>query len=198
MSRCSTKTVGSVLEEATERWGKRDALIIKRQGIRWSYRQLNEAADRLAARLLSIGLVPGDRVGLWAPNRYEWLVTQFATAKAGLILVSMNPAIASRARIRSQQSWLQGASARPSFKTSDYIGVIQQVAPETATSPAGDLRAARLPAVRAPIVTDDRPVAGFLSFGELETWSDRVATSPRPPSMRPQGRSNLELSVHTG
>ena len=86
------KTVGAVLEEAAARWGEREALVVPHQNIRWTYRQLDEAADRLAAGFLHLGLEPGDRVGIWSPNRYEWVVTQFASAKAGLILVNINPA----------------------------------------------------------------------------------------------------------
>ena len=86
------KTVAAVLEEAAVRWGEREALIVRHQNIRWTYRELDEAADRLAAGFLHLGLVPGDRIGIWSPNRYEWVVTQFASAKAGLILVTINPA----------------------------------------------------------------------------------------------------------
>src|SRR5688500_11534785 len=86
------KTVGIVLEDAARRWGDRTALIVRHQNIRWTYRELNAAADRLAAGLIKLGLQPGDRVGIWSPNRYEWVLTQFATAKAGLILVNVNPA----------------------------------------------------------------------------------------------------------
>ena len=86
------KTVGALLDEAAQRWGERDALIVGHQGIRWSYSELNAAAGRLAAGFIRLGLAPGDRIGIWSPNRYEWVVTQFASAKAGLILVNVNPA----------------------------------------------------------------------------------------------------------
>lgn len=86
------KTVGQALEDAATRYGDRPALIVRHQNIRWTYRQLNEAAERFAAGLLKLGLEPGDRVGIWSPNRHEWVVTQFATAKAGLVLVTINPA----------------------------------------------------------------------------------------------------------
>src|SRR5262245_46516344 len=86
------KTVGTVLEEAASRWGNREALVVRHQKVRWTYNQLNAAADKLAAGLLALGLEPGDRVGIWSPNRYEWVVTQFATAKAGMVLVNVNPA----------------------------------------------------------------------------------------------------------
>ena len=67
------KTIGALLEDAAERWPEREALIVPHQQIRWSWRQLNEAADRFAAGLMRLGLAPGDRVGIWSPNRYEWI-----------------------------------------------------------------------------------------------------------------------------
>ena len=65
---------------------------MRQQGVRWTYRELGEKVDAFAAGLLALGLEPGDRVGIWSPNNAEWVVTQFATAKAGLILVNINPA----------------------------------------------------------------------------------------------------------
>ena len=65
---------------------------MRQQGVRWSYRELGEKVDAFAAGLLALGLQPGERIGIWSPNNAEWVVTQFATAKAGLILVNINPA----------------------------------------------------------------------------------------------------------
>lgn len=78
-------TVGEVLDEAVRRWGEREAVVVRDQGVRWSYRQLGAAADRFAAGLLKLGLRPGDRVGIWSPNNIQWIVTQFATAKADFL-----------------------------------------------------------------------------------------------------------------
>src|SRR5687767_2438880 len=139
-------TVGAVLEEAAGRWGDCDALIVRHQGIRWSYRQLDAAASRVAEGLLFLGLEPGDRIGIWSPNRYEWVVTQFATAKAGLILVNINPAY----RISELEFALNKVGCKalvlaPNFKSSDYVGMLRQLAPEIASSAVGELNAARLP-----------------------------------------------------
>jgi len=86
------KTIGQALEEAAEIHGDRTALVSRHQNIRWSYGELNAKADALAAGLLGSGLSPGQRVGIWAANCAEWTLTQFACAKAGLILVTINPA----------------------------------------------------------------------------------------------------------
>ena len=86
------ETIGAFFDAAVERWGDRDALIVRHQNLRWSYAQLKDAVDDFAAGLLALGLVPGERIGIWSQNNAEWAVSQFATAKAGLILVNINPA----------------------------------------------------------------------------------------------------------
>ena len=85
-------TIGQAFDRAADRYPEREALVVRHQSIRWTYAKLRERVDRCAAGLLSLGLEPGDRVGMWSPNNAEWTVTQFATAKAGLILVNINPA----------------------------------------------------------------------------------------------------------
>ena len=86
------ETVGAHFDRAAALWPDRRALIVREQGVRWSYAELQAQVDAFAAGLLALGLEPGDRVGIWSPNNAEWVVTQFATAKAGLILVNINPA----------------------------------------------------------------------------------------------------------
>ena len=86
------QSIGAFLDQIAATHGDRDALVSFGQKIRWSYAQLKGHADQLAAGLLELGLVPGDRLGIWSPNRAEWAVVQFAAAKAGLILVNINPA----------------------------------------------------------------------------------------------------------
>src|SRR3954470_237456 len=85
-------TIGAHFDAVAARWPERDAVIARHQGICWSYGELKARVDALAAGLLALGLEPGDRIGIWAPNCAEWVVTQFATAKAGLIQVNINPA----------------------------------------------------------------------------------------------------------
>ena len=80
------ETIGVHFDKAAAQWGARDALIVRQQNVRWSYGELKARVDAFAAGLLALGLAPGDRVGIWSPNNSEWVITQFATAKAGLIL----------------------------------------------------------------------------------------------------------------
>ncbi len=84
-------TLGGALDKAAERWPDQEAVVVRDQGVRLTFAGLRHEADRLAIGLIALGLKPGDRVGLWSPNRIEWVLTQYATAKAGLILVNINP-----------------------------------------------------------------------------------------------------------
>jgi fatty-acyl-CoA synthase len=88
----SAATIGSALETAARMHGAGPALISRHQDIRWSYDELSAKADALAAGFLALGLAPGERIGIWAATCAEWTLTQFAAAKAGLILVTINPA----------------------------------------------------------------------------------------------------------
>ena len=118
-------SVGSFLDEIAATYGDRDALVSFGQKIRWTYAQLTNHSNQLAAGLLEIGLVPGDRLGIWSPNRAEWAVVQFAAAKAGLILVNINPAY----QVFELEHVLRTAAckalvAATHFKSSRYLDMI--------------------------------------------------------------------------
>ena len=85
-------TIGQAFDRTVARFPGREALVVPYQDVRWTWSELGRRVDALAAGLLAIGLQPGDRIGIWAPNCSEWTLTQFASAKAGLILVNINPA----------------------------------------------------------------------------------------------------------
>jgi len=85
-------TIGGALNRAAKRWGDSDALVSCHQQLRYSYRELRDEADRAACALIALGVQRGDRVGIWSGNRAEWMVTQYAAAKAGAVLVNINPA----------------------------------------------------------------------------------------------------------
>jgi fatty-acyl-CoA synthase len=161
-------TLGAYFESAVARWGSRDALIVRHQNVRWSYAELNKRVDACAAGLLAMGLEPGDRVGIWSPNNSEWVIAQFATAKAGLILVNINPAY----RIVELEYALNKAGCKAvitadAFKTSDYLGMLAELAPEIARSAPGRIEAARLPALRLLVHLGGDAKPGTLTFSEL-------------------------------
>jgi fatty-acyl-CoA synthase len=139
-------TIGQLLEESASRWVDREALVALHQGIRWTYRSLCELAEWAAAGLLALGLEPGERVGIWAPNCAEWILAQFATAKAGLILVNINPAY--RTAELEYALGRAGCSAlimAARHRSSDYIGMLEALIPGLADEEPGSPLSERLP-----------------------------------------------------
>jgi fatty-acyl-CoA synthase len=123
-------TIGENLDRTVARSGDREALVDVAAGRRWTYRELAADVDALALGLLGRGIVKGDRVGIWAPNCAEWTLIQYATAKIGAILVNINPAYGSRElEYVLGQSGIRMLVAAPSFKTSDYAGMIAEARP---------------------------------------------------------------------
>lgn len=162
-------TVPQLLRQAVARFGPRDAVVFPAQGLRLTWYDLDRRVDQLAAGFLALGLGRGDRVGIWAPNRLEWVLTQFATARIGAILVTINPAY--RQAELDHALRLSGCAAlvlAPRFKGSDYLGMLRGLAPELATARPGALAAARLPDLRTVVVLDGDPGPGAMAFGALE------------------------------
>jgi fatty-acyl-CoA synthase len=160
-------TIGVQFDRTVARWGDRTGLIVHHQGIKWSWAELAEHVDALAAGLIAIGLQPGDRIGIWSPNNAEWVITQFATAKAGLILVNINPAYRlSEVEYALNKVGCKALITATQFKTSDYIGMINTLAPELAISHPGELHSARLPALRT-IIQIGGDASGTFAFEKV-------------------------------
>ena len=161
-------TIPQLLRAAVSRFGSRDAAVFVEQGLRISYHELDQAIDQLASGFLALGLNKGDRVGIWSPNRFEWILTQFATARVGLILVNINPAY----RLAELEYTLNNVGCKAlisaeSFKTSDYLGMIRRLMPELDECRPGRLHAAKFPELRHVIVLDSEPAAGIFSFEQV-------------------------------
>jgi fatty-acyl-CoA synthase len=125
------QTIGENLDRAIAAYGDREALVSCHQGLRYTYAELGEKVDRLARALLATGLEPGDRLGIWSPNRAEWVLVQYATAKAGIVLVNVNPSYrTSELEYALRQSGCRALIAAPAFKTSDYAAMIEEVRPK--------------------------------------------------------------------
>jgi fatty-acyl-CoA synthase len=123
-------TIGDNLDRTAAAFADRDALVECATGRRWSYRELVAEVDALAQGLLDAGLVKGDRVGIWSPNRAEWTLTQYATAKIGAVLVNINPAYRTHElEFVLNQAGIRVLVAAREFKTSDYAAMIDQVRP---------------------------------------------------------------------
>ncbi|WP_406645775.1 AMP-binding protein [Aliisedimentitalea scapharcae] len=161
-------TIPQLLRDAVSRFGPREAAVFSQQNIRMSYYDLDRAVDELASGLLALGLEKGDRVGIWSPNRYEWVLTQFATARVGLILVNINPAYRlSELEYALNKVGCKALITASAFKSSDYVGMIHTLAPELDTCAPGRLQAAKLPHLRSVVVLGDGGVAGTYSFDQL-------------------------------
>ncbi|MHA6204820.1 AMP-binding protein [Dyella soli] len=161
-------TVGSLLDRIAAAHPERPALVVRTQDVRLNYRQFHAEVERVAAALVALGLRPGDRIGIWAPNRAEWVVLQFAAPKAGLILVNINPAY----RLHELEFALNKVSCRAlvlprRFKTSHYLDLLLGLAPELADCAPGQLQSARLPALREVILLDDEGAPGTRTWREL-------------------------------
>jgi fatty-acyl-CoA synthase len=162
------ETIGVHFDDAAERWSGRDALIVRQQDVCWSYGELKAKVDAFAAGLLALGLSPADRVGIWSPNNAEWVVTQFATAKAGLILVNINPAYRlSELDYALNKVGCKAIVTADSFKTSDYVGMLRELAPEIDRCAPRKLQAKRLPHLTTLIRIGDDEKRGFLRFDDV-------------------------------
>lgn len=162
-------TIGECFDRTAQQYRDQLAIVVKHQNIRWSYAQYQEQINRLAAGLIALGIQPGDRVGIWAPNCIEWCLTQFATAKIGAVMVCINPAY----RVYELEYALNKVGCKAlitaeQFKTSDYIGMIQKLAPEISSTDLGEvLCSKRLPHLEMVIKTGDSVVPGMRNFSDV-------------------------------
>jgi fatty-acyl-CoA synthase len=164
----STATIAALLADTVSRFADRPAIVFREQNVRWTWAEFSAEVDRLAAGLASLGLRRGDRLGIWSPNRVEWLVTQFATARIGVILVNINPAY----RLHELEYALNASGCRAivsaeRLRTSQYLEMLQALAPELASSEPGKLVAGRLPALQCVIRMGGERTPGMLGYDEV-------------------------------
>lgn len=158
-------TIGRALDLAVQRWEKREALVSPSHGVRWTWAEFAEKVDALAAGFLALGLERGARIGIWSLNRPEWTLTQFAAAKAGLILVTINPAYRlSELEFALHKVGCAAIVTATAFKTSNYMEMLNALLPELKTAQPGELRAARLPALRIVIQIGGPACPGTVPF----------------------------------
>ena len=164
------ETIGDLFDRVTEKVPDNEALVSCHQGLRYTYRQLQEACDLLARGLMACGIQKGERVGIWSPNYAEWVITQFATAKIGAILVNVNPAYrVHELEYALRQSGCCALIVAPQYKTTDFAALLREVCPELEDSAPGRLSAARLPQLRTVIALGAQSVCG------ANTWQQVIA-----------------------
>jgi len=160
------QTIGAFFDDMVARHPEREALVAVHQQRRYTYRALQAEAQRLASALLGLGLAPGDRIGIWSHNNAEWVLMQLATAKAGLVLVNINPAYrTAEVEYALNKVGCKALVTMPRFKTSDYLGMLRE------------LRAAQaLPqlqhAIWIDVAGEGAQEPGFMRFSELMKTGD--------------------------
>jgi fatty-acyl-CoA synthase len=154
------QTIGAHLRQIAEQFGENEALVVPHQDVRWNYREFDRRVSAVAANLLALGLQPGDRVGIWSPNCAEWVLVQFATARAGLVMVNINPAYR-RSELEYVLDKVQCSALilAPAFKSSNYLAILDEVRPA-------------LPQLRHVIRLGDDRTPGMLNFAQLTREPD--------------------------
>jgi fatty-acyl-CoA synthase len=180
-------TIGDLFDRTVAEHADNEALVSRHQQQRYTYRQLQAEVDRCARALIALGVDKGQRVGIWAPNCAEWAITQFATAKLGAILVNINPSYRlNEVHYALRQSGCTWLVTAPSFKSSDYTGMMHELAPELAASRCGELRAASFPALRGVVRLGEAPSPGMLGWGALLALAERVGAEELARRQRQQ------------
>ena len=161
-------TIPETLRDTVSRHGARDAVVLPRERKTLSYYDLDREVDAVACGLLALGLDKGDRIGIWSPNRLEWILAQFATARFGAVLVNINPAY----RPGELEYALNAVGCKAlitaeAFKSSRYLDMIRALAPELERCEPGRLVSARLPHLRIVVAMSDDPGPGMFRFSDV-------------------------------
>jgi fatty-acyl-CoA synthase len=169
------QTIGQRLDQVAAELPDDLALVVCQQGVRLTWAEFNARVDAFAAGLISLGLQPGERVGIWSPNNAEWVITQLATAKAGLILVTSNPAYRlSELEYALNKVECAAVVTATAFKSSDYAGMLMTLMPELAEAAPGALSAASVPSLRIVVQIGDLTIPGAFSFADVEARGDEA------------------------
>ncbi|MFC6672270.1 AMP-binding protein [Marinobacterium aestuariivivens] len=168
-------TIGDKFDQVVARHPDNEALVVRHQGIRWTYREFQQRVDQCARALLATGIEKGDRVGIWSPNNAQWTTLQFATAKIGAILVNINPAY----RLHELEYALNHSGTRmlviaERFKSSEYTQMLYELAPELKASAPGRLKAQKLPQLEMLVNLAEQSYDGMWRWNDLIEQADGV------------------------
>ena len=193
--------LGSYFDKIANLHSTNSALVVRHQGINWTYGELQARVDQLAMGLIHLGIEPGDRVGIWGPNSSEWVLVQLATAKIGAITVCINPAY----RLYELEYALNKVECKTlitdvSFKTSDYLGMINTLAPELESSHPGQLEAKKLPYLKHVIRMGSDNTPGMYNFDAVcaaGTDDDQATMDALQGRLQPDDAINLQFTSGT-
>ena len=195
------ETIGAALDRAAARFGDRDALISCHQNLRYTYDDLLREANRAARALMALGVERGDRVGIWSANTAEWLIVQYAAAKAGAILVNVNPSYRLRElEYALNQSGVSVLVTARRFRKTDYIEMLTALMPELTMPRGGRLAAAKVPALRHLIYLGSDPGPGGISWTDFVRQGDGAAAadlSAREAQLQFDDPANIQYTSGT-
>ncbi|WP_236236261.1 fatty acid CoA ligase family protein [Pseudomonas faucium] len=193
--------IGDAFDATVARFPDREALVVRHQALRYTWQQLAEAVDQHARALMALGVQPGDRLGIWAPNCAEWCITQFASAKVGAILVNINPAYrSSELDYALGQSGCRWVICADAFKSSDYHAMLLSLIPGLAQGQPGALICARFPELRGVVSLAVAPPPGFLAWHDLQARAasvSRQALAERQAQLRCDDPINIQYTSGT-
>jgi fatty-acyl-CoA synthase len=197
------QTIGAFFDAMVARQPEHEALVSVHQRQRYTYRELNEAAHQLASALLRQGLQPGDRVGIWSHNNAEWVLMQLATAQVGLVLVNINPAYrTSEVEYALNKVGCKLLVTMARFKTSDYLGMLRELAPEWAHGQPGALQAQQLPHLRTVVWIDEPEQGaeepGLMRFSDLLARGDAADTRVAQVAATLQATDPINIQFTSG
>jgi len=195
------ETIGGFFDRVANEHPNNPALVLRHQNVDWTYSELQQRVDQLAAGLISLGIEPGDRVGIWGPNSAEWVLTQLATAKMGAIMVCINPAY----RLYELEYALNKVECKAlitdeQFKTSDYLGMLNTLAPELEQCVPGQLDAAKLPHLKHVIRMGTEKSPGMFNFDDIcagASADDFSVLADLQGKLKPDDAINIQFTSGT-
>ena len=195
------ETIGRCFDRIAAIYPDRPAVIFRHQDIRWTYAEFKAEVDAFAAGLIALGLEPGDRVGVWAPNCAEWVIAQYATAKAGLIQVNINPAYRPKELAYClNKVGCKALLTAAKFKTSDYIGMLNGLIPELEHSAPGQLESKDFPALKILIRLGGEKTPGFFNHADIAGLAgddDRARLDELADILQPDDPINIQFTSGT-
>ncbi len=170
------ETIGAFFDKIVAKYPERDAVVANHQNIRYSYFELKKAVDQFAKGLIELGVGKGERVGIWSPNNVEWLVTQFATAKIGAILVNINPSYRIfELEYALKQSGVKYLILATGFKKLDYVSMVYELIPETKRAASSEIVSRKLQELRSLILLSDQHKPGMLRWMDIVDLGKQVS-----------------------
>ena len=195
------ETIGNYFDRTCESNPEIDALVVRHQNVRWSYQQLQEQVNSLAAGLLALGIQTGDRVGIWGPNSAEWVMVQLATAKIGAIMVCINPAYRTyELEYALNKVECDTIITAEQFKSSDYLGMLQTLAPELADCEPCALQSKTLPHLKRVIRMGKGKSPGMVNFEDvcaMGSAEHHARLAQLAAELRPDDAINIQFTSGT-